>query len=525
MAGDDVVRKGHHAQPVQDAAGQAGLLRDVVLEVDRVVVARRVGVAHGLVGGDDDVGTEAAVDGEGIEGCGFGGALEPVGVVGIALPRAAHHQAGGGVDDDDAVLVDRAQLDHEQLARAGRGHLREGRRRRHGVVDVHGGTELQRVLGVQQAHHVDPEERIEHHGAEGRVRKRGRQHRRHAARGQGDDVAAGRRGRFGKGTGVVGADDERGERTVLLAKEALVQGHARVYVVDMDVVDALLSQAPRHPQRIVAMTEETTETLYRLGLGDRIVGVSCFTLRPKVAKDKPKVSSFLDANFEKIIDLKPDLVVGFSDLQGEIARELAKRGVPVVVFNQRSVAEILQTIAATAALVGESDAGIALVDELTRHLRDVAGIAAGRRRRPRVFFEEWPDPVISAIRWVSELIELAGGDELFKETRARHDAKGRIITVDDVIARDPEVIIASWCGKKVKRDSIAERYASTTAVQNDAIYEIPSELILQPGPACLTDGVDALLKIIGAIVDDTPLAPAHPGEARRGDDPRAAWGV
>ena len=285
----------------------------------------------------------------------------------------------------------------------------------------------------------------------------------------------------------------------------------------MDVVDALLAQSPRTPQRIVAITEETTETLYRLGLGDRIVGVSCFTLRPKEAKEKPTVSSFLDANFEKIIDLKPDLVVGFSDLQGELARELAKRGVPVVIFNQRSVAEILQTINATAALVGAADKGAVLVDELVGHLREVAAVAATRSRRPRVFFEEWPDPCISAIRWVSELIELAGGDDLFKETRARHDAKGRFVSVDDVIARDPEVIIASWCGKKVKRESIAERYASTTAVKSDAIYEIPSELILQPGPACLTDGVDALLRIFGAIVDGVALPPACAGEARRGD--------
>ena len=230
----------------------------------------------------------------------------------------------------------------------------------------------------------------------------------------------------------------------------------------MDVVDALLAQAPRYPQRIVAITEETTETLYRLGLSDRIVGVSCFTLRPKEAKQKPTVSSFLDANFEKIIELKP-------------------------------------------------------VDELIVHLRDVAAAAAVRPRRPRVFFEEWPDPCISAIRWVSELIELAGGEDLFKETRARHDAKGRFVAVDGVIARDPDVIIASWCGKKVKRDSIAERYAQTTAVENDAIYEIPSELILQPGPACLTDGVDAIVRILDAVVAGTQLPAAHPGEARRGD--------
>jgi iron complex transport system substrate-binding protein len=284
----------------------------------------------------------------------------------------------------------------------------------------------------------------------------------------------------------------------------------------MDVVDALLAQAPRTPQRIVALTEETTETLYRLGLGDRIVGVTCFTLRPPEAKQKPTVSSFLDANFERIIELRPDLVVGFSDLQGEIARELAKRGVPVVIFNQRSVAEVLQTITSTAALVGAAEAGARLVDELVAHVRNVAEHCS-RRRRVRVFFEEWAEPTISAIRWVSELIEIAGGDDLFRETRARHDARGRFVSVDDVIARDPEVIIASWCGKKVKRDSIVERYAATSAVKNDAIYEIPSELILQPGPACLTDGLDALARILDAVAAGTSLPPAAPGEARRGD--------
>lgn len=289
------------------------------------------------------------------------------------------------------------------------------------------------------------------------------------------------------------------------------------------VVDALLAQAPQRPQRIACLTEETTETLYRLGRGDLVVGVSSFTLRPVEARSKPKVSSFLDANFDKLIELKPDLVVGFSDLQGEIARELARRGVPVVVFNQRSVAEILQVIRSTGALVG-TDAG-ALVDELVGNLRRAA--AAAPAKKVRVYFEEWPDaprPVvdgpaksISAIRWVSELVEVCGGVDVCAHTRARHDANGRVVDVDAVVAGDVDVVIASWCGKKVKVDSLRERFASTTAAQNDQLYEVPSELILQPGPAALSDGVAALSRIIRAVAAGKKLAPAHPDEARRGD--------
>jgi iron complex transport system substrate-binding protein len=283
----------------------------------------------------------------------------------------------------------------------------------------------------------------------------------------------------------------------------------------MDVVDVLLRNAPRVPQRIACLTEETTETLYRLGLGDRVVGVSSFTVRPAEATSKPRVSSFLDANFDKLVALKPDLVVGFSDLQADIARELARRGIPVVIFNQRSIAEILQTIHSTAALVGASEPGTALVDELVAHLHRVE--ASSPSRRPRVYFEEWPDPCISAIRWVSELIDVAGGSDIFEHTRARHDARGRIINVADVVTADPDVIIASWCGKKVERSSLVERFAGTRAVADDAIYEIPSELILQPGPAALSDGVSTLQRILKAVVDGAQLPPGRPGEARRGD--------
>lgn len=265
-------------------------------------------------------------------------------------------------------------------------------------------------------------------------------------------------------------------------------------------IDDLLHAAPPYPQRIVCLTEETTETLYRLGAGDLVVGISCFTLRPEEARSKPKVSSFLDAKFDDILALKPDLVVGFSDLQADLAKELALRGVPVWIQNQRSVAEIMQNIRVLGAIVGLASEARALADDLEAHLRAVARAAESRARR-RVFFEEWPDPLISGIRWVSELVEIAGGVDVCAESRARHDAKGRIFTLDDVAARDPEVIIASWCGKAVRHEEILARprWANVTAVKNAQVHEIKSELILQPGPAALTDGVDAIARILAAL--------------------------
>jgi iron complex transport system substrate-binding protein len=265
-----------------------------------------------------------------------------------------------------------------------------------------------------------------------------------------------------------------------------------------DIVDGYLQHASRFPSRIACLTEEPTETLYRLGCGDKIVGVSCFTTRPKEAKEKPTISSFLDARFDELVATQPDLVIGFSDLQADIARELAKRAIPVVIFNQRSIAEILQTIRATGALVGEMQKADALADELTAHLRKVAAHAQTRRRRPRVYFEEWPDPQISAIRWVSELIDIAGGDDVFSHSRSRPDAKGRIFSIDDVVIANPDAILASWCGKTVDVDSIVERFSATTAVKNGAIREVNSDIILQPGPAALSDGIDAL----SAFFDD-----------------------
>jgi iron complex transport system substrate-binding protein len=266
------------------------------------------------------------------------------------------------------------------------------------------------------------------------------------------------------------------------------------------MLDDLLASAPRYPERIVCMTEETTETLYRIGAGDRVVGISGYTKRPPEARKKPKISTFLDADFDRILDLRPDLVLGFSDLQADLARELAKRGVPVYLFNQRSLAEILQTVRVIGALVGLPGRAEALADELRANLERHAEGARGLPRRPRVFLEEWHEPLISGIRWWSELAEIVGGDDVCRESRAHKDAKGRIFDPEEVARRDPEVVVASWCGKRVDKAKIVARpgWAAVSAVRHGRIHEIDSTDILQPGPAALTDGVDQLARIVHA---------------------------
>jgi len=253
-----------------------------------------------------------------------------------------------------------------------------------------------------------------------------------------------------------------------------------------------------YPHRIVCLTEETTETLYLLGEGDRVVGVSGYTVRPPEARQKPKVSAFINARFEKIEALKPDLILAFSDLQADIARELIRRGYPVYTFNQRTVAEILQMIRTVGALVGRSAEGDALAAQLEAGLDAVRERAAGLPRRPRVFFEEWDDPLISGICWVEELIEAAGGDPCFPELRGARLGKDRIVDPQAVVERNPDVIVASWCGKAMKKRTIVERpgWDRTNAVRDDRIYEIKSTYILQPGPASLTEGVAQLERII-----------------------------
>ena len=249
-----------------------------------------------------------------------------------------------------------------------------------------------------------------------------------------------------------------------------------------------------YPSRIVCLTEETTETLYLLGEGDRVVGVSGYTVRPPEARSKPRVSAYINARFEKIEALKPDLILAFSDLQADIAAELIRRGFPVVTFNQRSVDEILQMIRIVGALVGRADAAGALADSYKRELDAIRAKTAAREYRPRVFFEEWDNPLISGIRWVDELIEIAGGQPIFPELRAKALGKDRIVAPDAVVARDPEIIVASWCGKAMKKRTIVERpeWDRISAVRNDHIYEIKSTYILQPGPASLTEGVAQL---------------------------------
>ncbi len=278
----------------------------------------------------------------------------------------------------------------------------------------------------------------------------------------------------------------------------------------------LLDSAPRYPRRIVCLTEETTETLYRLGLGDRVVGVSGFTVRPQEARKKPRVSSFLDADFEKILALEPDLVLGFSDLQATLGAELAKRGVPVYLFNQRSLSQILQTVRVIGSLVGASREAEVLADELEANVKKLAAENASLPKRPRVFFEEWHEPLISGIRWCSELIELLGGDDVCVETRTQQGAKGRIFTPEVVASRDPELVIASWCGKKAKREKIVARpgWSEVSAVKSDQLYEVKSPFILQPGPALFTDGAAQVARIIRAAATGELLPAPRPGDLR-----------
>lgn len=256
----------------------------------------------------------------------------------------------------------------------------------------------------------------------------------------------------------------------------------------------------RYPQRIVCLTEETCETLYLLGEQDRIVGISGFTVRPpRARKEKPKVSAFISAKTDKILALEPDLVLGFSDLQADIAAELVRRGIAVHVFNQRSVAQILDMILCLGSLVGAAARAEALAQQLESGLAEIRRTAAGWRARPRVYFEEWDDPLISGIRWVSELIEIAGGQDCFEENSRFPDAKRRIIAdAGEVVRRRPDIIIGSWCGKRFRPEHVGARdgWHAIPAVANGEMHEIKSSNILQPGPAALTDGVRQLHAII-----------------------------
>ena len=256
------------------------------------------------------------------------------------------------------------------------------------------------------------------------------------------------------------------------------------------------------PQRIVCLTEEPTEVLYALGEEHRIVGISGFTVRPpRARREKPKVSAFTSAKIEAILALEPDFVVGFSDIQADIARELVRAGVEVWISNHRSVAGILDYIRRLGALVGAADAADAYARRAEAHIADVERAAAALPRRPRVYFEEWDEPPITGIRWVAELIRIAGGDDVFPERAAMPLARDRILAdASDVVRRSPDIIFGSWCGKKFRPDHVAARpgWAAIPAVRDGELYEIKSPIILQPGPAALFDGLDALHARIAA---------------------------
>ena len=252
----------------------------------------------------------------------------------------------------------------------------------------------------------------------------------------------------------------------------------------------------RYPaERLICLTEETVETLYLLGEQHRIVGVSGYAVRPpEVRKEKPRISSFLSADIDRIAALEPDLILAFSDIQGPIVADLAKKGLPVYLFNQRSIAGIFAMIRTVGALIGCTEKAEALARRLEARIGEVAEASKTRVVKPRVYFEEWDSPMISGIGWVSELIEIAGGIDIFADLGNRAEAKDRIVTSDQVIAGAPDVILASWCGKKVKTESFKTRdgWSAVPAVVSGRIFEIKSPLILQPGPAALTDGLDAI---------------------------------
>ena len=253
------------------------------------------------------------------------------------------------------------------------------------------------------------------------------------------------------------------------------------------------------PQRIVCLTEEATEWLYLLGEEERIVGISGYTVRPRRARaEKPKVSAFLSAKIDKILALQPDCVFGFSDLQADIASLLIKAGVQVTIFNQRSVDEIFSMLYQVAAMVGQADQGLARLQAIRAELDSIVQRAAAFKRRPKVFFEEWDEPHISSIRWVSELMAIAGGDDVFPELAVQSLGKDRIIAdAQTIIDRAPDIIIGSWCGKKFRPEKVAARpgWQDVPAVRTGQIFEIKSADILQPGPASLTDGVAQLHRI------------------------------
>lgn len=253
------------------------------------------------------------------------------------------------------------------------------------------------------------------------------------------------------------------------------------------------------PQRIVCLTEETTETLYSIGAEDLIVGISQFVKRPKRAKkEKPIVSRYTDAKLERILDLKPDLVIAWSDLQADICASLIRAGLNVMCFNHRSISEILDFIVRLGAIVGKLDEATNFANQIKNKLEVTKKKASFRKSKPRVYFEEWDDPLITGITWVSEIIEICGGIDIYSDKSMKFHAKDRILdSTDRVLERNADIMLVSWCGKKFKKETVIKRdnWQTLEFIKNDEIYELPAEIILQPGPAALTDGVDLIMKI------------------------------
>jgi iron complex transport system substrate-binding protein len=268
----------------------------------------------------------------------------------------------------------------------------------------------------------------------------------------------------------------------------------------------------RYPRRIVCLTEEPTEVLYALGLEELIVGISGFTVRPaRARREKPRVSAFTSAKLDRILELRPDLVIGFSDIQADIAHALIKSGIEVWISNHRSVEGILGYVRRLGAMVGAGERAESYALELEAHVEQVRRQAAALERRPRVYFEEWDEPLISGIRWVSELIGIAGGDDVFPERAACSLAKDRILgDAGEVIRRAPDLMLASWCGKRFRPERVRSRlgWDSIPAVRDAELHEIKSPLILQPGPAALTDGLDAIHRVVRQWAERHPAQPA-----------------
>ena len=256
---------------------------------------------------------------------------------------------------------------------------------------------------------------------------------------------------------------------------------------------------PKFPQRIVCLTEEGTEILYAIGQEDRLVGISGFTYRPPQArKEKPKISTFLDAKFDEIIELKPDLVIGYSDLQADLAAELIRRGIDVYIFNHHSVQGILDFILKFTSLIGNQNDGLKLIENYKRYLDSAFQLNKELNYHPKILFEEWYEPIMTGSTWIMELIEICGGKICFPELKNHFHAKNRIVIEEQVVNENPEVIIGSWCGKGFKPEMVKNRpgFDQIKAVQNNLLFEIKSEYILQPGPASLTDGLNQLKHII-----------------------------